>query len=494
MLRIFALCSWKILVCSFLIMSLSGFGFRVMLASQNKSGSVPSASIFLEEIVENWYHLFLKCWLEVTSETIWTSFFPCFCFGRLIIDSISLVDTGLFRWSISFAWVLVVCVFMNSLGHDDHVPRMPPLSHLTTPYSCLPHIATIQEDRQGVHGQSKRAIPFTQGMTILHLAQVKRTCHHPSIRGKRGHWSEVLHWHCRAIISKVFTRDRSSQPCLICCGACKGVRSTLVPAVGSSQCRDTTTLPLVLNCCRLEEAEQYGHGSWGSLIYMHSVPRVNSDYRQPRVLNSFCVQDIFESWKINLSAPFWWPTAVWSHKRNTTPARGNCPLTRHPPGNRAWLQGPSVQFSSVQSLSCVRLFATPRIAARQASLSITNPRSSPRLMSIDSVMPSSHLILCHPLLLLPPIPPSIRVFSNESTLRMRWPKSWSFGFSIIPSKEHPGLISFRNGLVGPPCSPRDSQESSPTPQFKSISSSVLSFLHSPTLTSIHDHWKNHSLD
>ena len=100
----------------------------------------------------------------------------------------------------------------------------------------------------------------------------------------------------------------------------------------------------------------------------------------------------------------------------------------------------SVQFSSVQSLSRVRLFATPRIAASQASLSITNSRSPLRLMSFESVMPSSHLILCHPLLLLPPIPPSIRVFSNESTLCMRWPKYWSFSFSIIPSKEIPGLI------------------------------------------------------
>ena len=103
----------------------------------------------------------------------------------------------------------------------------------------------------------------------------------------------------------------------------------------------------------------------------------------------------------------------------------------------------SVQFSSVQSLSCVQLFATPWIAARQASLSIINSRSSLRLTSIESVMPSSHLILCCPLLLLPPIPPSIRVFSNESTLRMRWPKYWSFSFSIIPSKKHQGLISFR---------------------------------------------------
>ena len=101
----------------------------------------------------------------------------------------------------------------------------------------------------------------------------------------------------------------------------------------------------------------------------------------------------------------------------------------------------SVQFSSVQSLSRVWLFATPWIAACQASLSITNSRSSPRLTSIESLIPSSHLILCRPLLLLPPIPPSIRVFSNKSTLHMRWPKYWSFSFSIIPSKEIPGLIS-----------------------------------------------------
>ena len=103
----------------------------------------------------------------------------------------------------------------------------------------------------------------------------------------------------------------------------------------------------------------------------------------------------------------------------------------------------SVQFSPVQSLSRVRLFVTPWITARQASLSITNCRNSLRLMSIESVMPSSYLILCCPLLLLLPIPPSIRVFSNESTLCMRWPNYWSFSFSIIPSKEIPGLISFR---------------------------------------------------
>ena len=102
-----------------------------------------------------------------------------------------------------------------------------------------------------------------------------------------------------------------------------------------------------------------------------------------------------------------------------------------------------VQIRSDQLLSHVRLFVTPWIAAPQASLSITNSRSSPRLTSIESVMPSSPLILCRPLLFLPPIPPSITVFSNESTLRMRWPKYWSFSFSIIPSKEIPGLISFR---------------------------------------------------
>ena len=103
----------------------------------------------------------------------------------------------------------------------------------------------------------------------------------------------------------------------------------------------------------------------------------------------------------------------------------------------------NIEKGSVQSLSHIRRFATPWITAHQASPSITNPQSSLKLMSIKSVMPSSHLILCHPLLLLPPIPPSSRLFFNESTLHIRWPKYWSFSFSIIPSKEHPGLISFR---------------------------------------------------
>ena len=106
-----------------------------------------------------------------------------------------------------------------------------------------------------------------------------------------------------------------------------------------------------------------------------------------------------------------------------------------------------IQFSSVQSLSRVWLFATPWISARQESLSISNSRSSLKLMSIESVMPSNHLILCHPLLLLPSIFPSIRVFSNESTLRIRCPKYWSFSFNISPPNEHSRLISFRMDLL-----------------------------------------------
>ena len=118
-----------------------------------------------------------------------------------------------------------------------------------------------------------------------------------------------------------------------------------------------------------------------------------------------------------------------------------------PSGLQTWISKmhcfASVQFSSVQSLSSVQLFVTPGIAARQVSLSITNSQSSPRLTSIESVMPSSQLILCRPLLLLPPIPPSIRVLSNESALHVKWPKYSSFSFSIGPSNEQPGLISFR---------------------------------------------------
>ena len=131
--------------------------------------------------------------------------------------------------------------------------------------------------------------------------------------------------------------------------------------------------------------------------------------------------------------------------------------------------------------------------ARQASLSITNSWSPPKPMSIESMMPSNHLILCRPLLLLPSIFPSIRVFSNKLALRIRWPKYWSFSLNLSPSNEHPRLISFRMDWLDF-LAVQGTQESSPTLQFKSISSSVLSFLHSPTLTSIHDRWKNHSLD
>ena len=148
-----------------------------------------------------------------------------------------------------------------------------------------------------------------------------------------------------------------------------------------------------------------------------------------------------------------------------------------------WLK---IGISSVQfSLSVVSSSLQPHESQQtRPPLSITNSWSSLKLMSIESVMPSSHLILCHPLLLLLPIPPSIRVFSKESALHLRWPKYWSFSFRISPSNEH----------LGSPCSPRDSQEYSPTLQFKCINSLVLSLLHSPTLTCIHDHRKNHSLD
>ena len=131
--------------------------------------------------------------------------------------------------------------------------------------------------------------------------------------------------------------------------------------------------------------------------------------------------------------------------------------------------------------------------ACQASLSITNSWSLPKLMSVESVMPSNHLILCCPLLLLPSIFPSIRVFSDESALH-QVAKELEFQLQHQSFQRTPRTDLLQDGLVGSPCSPRDSKESSPTPQFKSINSSVLSFLYSPTLTSIHDHWKNHSLD
>ena len=155
--------------------------------------------------------------------------------------------------------------------------------------------------------------------------------------------------------------------------------------------------------------------------------------------------------------------------------------------------GSSVFSSSVQSLSCVWLCNPMDRSMPGLPVHHQLPEFL-KLLSIESVMPSSHLILCHPRLLLPLIPPSIRIFFNESTLRMRWPKYWSFSFSIIPSKEIPGLLSFRMDWLDLFAVQGTLKESSPTPQFKSINSSALSFLHNPTLTSIHDHWKNHSLD
>ena len=169
-------------------------------------------------------------------------------------------------------------------------------------------------------------------------------------------------------------------------------------------------------------------------------------------------------------------------------------LTGHLNGQNLWSGScePSV-FSelSVQSLSHVQPFATPW--STEASLSITNSQSLLKRMSIELVMPSNHLIFCRPLLLSPSIFPSIRVFSNELVFHIRWPKYWSFSFSISPSSEYSGLISFRiDWLDLLAIQETDSQEISPKPQFKSIKS-ALSFLYSPTLTSIHDYWKNHSL-
>ena len=142
--------------------------------------------------------------------------------------------------------------------------------------------------------------------------------------------------------------------------------------------------------------------------------------------------------------------------------------------------------SSVQSLSRVCLFATPWTAACQASLSITNSQSLLKLISVELMMTSNHPILCRPLLLLPTIFSSIRVFSNESVLCIRWPKYWSFRFSISPSNEYSGLISFRRDWLNLLAVQETCQESSPPPQFKSSNSLVLSFLYSPNLISIHD--------
>ena len=134
---------------------------------------------------------------------------------------------------------------------------------------------------------------------------------------------------------------------------------------------------------------------------------------------------------------------------------------------------------------------TPWTATCQASLSFTNSQSLLKLMSIESVMPSIRLLLCHPFLLLHQPFPHQGLFFNDSILHIRWSKYWSFSFSISPSNEYSGMISFRIDWFD---LPRDSEESSPIPQFKSKNSSVLSFLYGPTLTCLHDYWKNYSFD
>ena len=138
--------------------------------------------------------------------------------------------------------------------------------------------------------------------------------------------------------------------------------------------------------------------------------------------------------------------------------------------------------------------ATPWTAALHTSLSNTNSWSLLRLMSIESVMPSNRLTLCHPLLFLPSVFPSLRVFSSESVIRIRWPKYWNFSFSISPYNEYSGLISFRMDWLDLLGVQGTLKSLMPTPQFKNINSSVLSFLYNPTLTSIHDYWKNYNFD
>ena len=188
------------------------------------------------------------------------------------------------------------------------------------------------------------------------------------------------------------------------------------------------------------------------------------------------VQRCYSTWLRSQSS------AVETHSGETTSLRSHS----------LNMKAQSCQFSSVQSLSRFWIFETPWLAARQASLSITNSQCSLRLTSIESVMPSSHLILCRPLFLLPPIPPSMRVFSNESTLCMRWPKYWSFSFSIIPSKEIPGLIAFRMdwlhllAVQGTLKSLLNITVQKHQFFFTQLSSQSNSH-------TIHDHWKNHSL-
>ena len=178
----------------------------------------------------------------------------------------------------------------------------------------------------------------------------------------------------------------------------------------------------------------------------------------------------------------WWPKVAFSNSASFNTYFIKC---------KCWAyDGPH----SVQLLTCVWLFATSWTAAHQASLSITNSRNLLKRMSIELVMPSNHLILCCPLLLQSSIFPSIRVFSNESVLHIWWPKYWSFSFSISPSNEYLGLISFRMDWLDLLAVKGILKKSSPAPQFKSVNSLVLRFLYSPTLTSTHDYLKNHSFD
>ena len=189
-----------------------------------------------------------------------------------------------------------------------------------------------------------------------------------------------------------------------------------------------------------------------SVIFIYGTPLQYSCLENPMDGGAWWaavhgVAGVGDNWGTSLSL---FTFMQWRRKWQPTPVflPGETQGRGGPVGCRLWGCTESdttevIQQQLVQSLGCVQLFVTPWIAARQASLSITNSCSSLKLTSIESVMPSSHLILCHPLFFQPPIPPSIRVFSNESNLRMRWPKYWSFSFSIIPSKEIPGLLSFR---------------------------------------------------
>ena len=222
--------------------------------------------------------------------------------------------------------------------------------------------------------------------------------------------------------------------------------------MGSSQTGDQTGVPClggqILNHWPTRDVPHYDHSCIYLLMHTHT---------------SFCINPGIE---------------LLGHKMNL-PHRMVCERVNHR----------KILAVSVQSLSCVRLFATPRTTAHQASLSITNSQTLPKPMSIESVMPSSHLILCCSLLLLSSIFPSIRVFLNESTVRIRWPKDWSFSFNFGPSNEHPELIYFRIDWLD-----LLAVQGTLKSLLKSISSSVLSFRYSPTLASIHDHWKYHSLD